>query len=441
MAKRKILVWADSPTVSTGFAKVSFNVLKHLKQSLDLEIDVIGINYYGDVTVNDFKEKYSFIDRIIPSFDQRSGELFGTQVLLEVLQNKHKHLSPPYDALFTIQDPYLFAQKKYIDATFGGSITQLQKNTIETYPEYFFSWVGYFPVDGMLKGYWVENSFEMADFPVVYTHFGKDEASAYLSEEKRNRMRVIYHGTDLDDFRKVKSKKAQDFRKKIFGKLKHYNDDTFIVLNVNRNQTRKDLYRTIALFKKFNDRVPNAHLHIHASRHDVGGDLHELALFAGLDPDRLTFPKEMDHQNGWSIKDINLLYNACDVMLTTTHGEGWGLSITEAMAAETLVVGPNHTAVAELIGSNERGLLLPIADRSQWVSYGNQDNGLIRPVIDVEKSVDVLVRAYEKDHSQRIANAKQFVQENSWENLNKQWIEVFNEAFAFTDMIRSAKEE
>ena len=42
------------------------------------------------------------------------------------------------------------------------------------------------------------------------------------------------------------------------------------------------------------------------------------------------------------------MYNAADLYLTTSLGEGWGLGVTEAMACHTPVAMPRHTSLAEI---------------------------------------------------------------------------------------------
>jgi D-inositol-3-phosphate glycosyltransferase len=46
--------------------------------------------------------------------------------------------------------------------------------------------------------------------------------------------------------------------------------------------------------------------------------------------------------------ELNLLYNACDVGINTSMGEGWGLVSFEHGAAGAAQIVPDHTAYAEL---------------------------------------------------------------------------------------------
>ena len=48
MRKIKILVYADSPTCATGFGSVTRNICEALYKSGRYDIDILGINYWGD---------------------------------------------------------------------------------------------------------------------------------------------------------------------------------------------------------------------------------------------------------------------------------------------------------------------------------------------------------------------------------------------------------
>jgi D-inositol-3-phosphate glycosyltransferase len=56
---------------------------------------------------------------------------------------------------------------------------------------------------------------------------------------------------------------------------------------------------------------------------------------------------------------VNLLYNACDVGINTSMGEGWGLVSCEHGAAGAAQIVPDHTACAELWRGHAQ--LIPLA--------------------------------------------------------------------------------
>ncbi|NCY12365.1 MAG: glycosyltransferase, partial [Burkholderiaceae bacterium] len=48
------------------------------------------------------------------------------------------------------------------------------------------------------------------------------------------------------------------------------------------------------------------------------------------------------------------MYNASDLYVTTTLGEGWGLTLTEAMATRTPVICPISTSFIEMTDNGKR---------------------------------------------------------------------------------------
>jgi glycosyltransferase involved in cell wall biosynthesis len=141
-------------------------------------------------------------------------------------------------------------------------------------------------------------------------------------------------------------------------------------------------------------------------------------------------PDNFDENRGFSIETVNKIYNASDVIVSTTLGEGWGLSSTEAMAAKVPVIFPDNTSLSEILADN-RGRLVRSGDgANDWVCLGTEDMNQYRPVTDTKDMVNALVEAYDnRDKSrERAERAFQWVQDLSWEKIGLQWAEVFSEA-------------
>jgi glycosyltransferase involved in cell wall biosynthesis len=64
---------------------------------------------------------------------------------------------------------------------------------------------------------------------------------------------------------------------------------------------------------------------------------------------------------GW-LEELAQLYCALDVFVSASHSESFGLAIAEAMASRTAVVATETAGAAELIKTEETGLLVPVAD-------------------------------------------------------------------------------
>ena len=48
LPKIKVLAYCDSPTCATGFGTVSRNIFEGLQNTGRYQVDVLGINYWGD---------------------------------------------------------------------------------------------------------------------------------------------------------------------------------------------------------------------------------------------------------------------------------------------------------------------------------------------------------------------------------------------------------
>src|ERR1043166_5032133 len=124
--------------------------------------------------------------------------------------------------------------------------------------------------------------------------------------------------------------------------------DAFIVLNANRNMPRKRIDITMQGFAIFaRDKPPNVKLYLHMATEDTGWNVVILAKRYGI-CDRLMMTQADNKRPQFSDEQLNLLYNACDVGITTTTGEGWGMVSFEHAATRAAQIVPRHTSLANL---------------------------------------------------------------------------------------------
>ena len=222
--------------------------------------------------------------------------------------------------------------------------------------------VGYIPLDGKIVNEEDVASLERADRVVVYTEFAQKEFEGAFDRLRRKRgggefptVDVIPHGVDLSRFHPFPQLKQASFvssaraeaKRKVFPDLQDP-ENSFIVLNASRPDKRKRVDLTIAGFARFAAGKPaNVRLCLHHAI--MGGpeqaEIESLVAQFGL--------KERVHLNplaGGVVSDdaLNLLYNACDVGINTSMGEGWGLVSFEHGAAGAAQIVPDHTACAEI---------------------------------------------------------------------------------------------
>lgn len=315
------VLWVAETTVNTGFSRVSNSLLKHLQKIMD-------------ITIIDFYNKTSQVYKGFKMIPGKDDDPLSIRAMVKEY--------PKYDAVFILNDiwivdQYLAAlkQEKQRNKKFN-----LRKNVVI-----------YFPVDAKEHSPgWYENV-DIAK-PITYTNFAVDVIRKVNPIVAKNTA-IIPHGIDTSLFFKSMSSKSS-IRQSIY-KTDRFND-SFIFLNANRNQPRKKLDITMKAFALFVNKVKpkNAILHMHCGVIDQYINVMELAKRYGL---RDVITCQVSGIPNMTNEEMNMIYNAADVGLNSSIGEGWGLCNTEHAATGAPQIVPNHSACAELFGKNV-GLLV-----------------------------------------------------------------------------------
>jgi glycosyltransferase involved in cell wall biosynthesis len=166
------------------------------------------------------------------------------------------------------------------------------------------------------------------DFCYTFLNCWREHLVGDLGWDPR-KVGVLYHGIDTDRFKHAPGAKG----------LLGFDDDDFVVLNMNRNSYRKQWCVTIKAFMKFlqmNNCNPKIKLFCGCMpKTEDGFDLLELikveCMKLDLDYDTIvnghifSTPKPLHATDEY----VNLVYNACDVGMNTCCGEGFGLTALE----------------------------------------------------------------------------------------------------------------
>ena len=397
--KGHLLYWGDSPTVSTGFGVVARHVLAALFDA-GYEIDCLGIN-----ALPEFPDRsqcpYPIASASIPGYDP-----LGYHALARAL------LARPYDVLLVQNDVQ-------VTHTASGHLANLRDRGAKLPPV-----VCYYPVDCTVRPDLI-GMLASADVIVTCTEYGRRETAKAVIGGRSPL--VIPHGVDTRAFKPMPPEERQAARQR-FRRASDLQPDTFIVCSVAANSIRKDLARTIAAFARFSQTlsVPAA-LYLHTAAVDNGLDLTQATIASGLLPRHdVLFPQNHHATRGISDAALNEIYNASDLYFTTTLGEGWGLPITEAMAAGLPVVGPRHSALEEH-GADGRAVLYECREQI-WV-----DNSGFRPLGLMDDIVAALVRAAtlpEIDRRRMVECAREFAVSLDWSVVAPRWVPVVDEAVA-----------
>ena len=133
-------------------------------------------------------------------------------------------------------------------------------------------------------------------------------------------------------------------------------------------------------------------LYLHCSPTDSSG-VNLIKVIQNLELEEYVyFPSKQSYKEGkgYTIEEMNEVYNCLDCFITTTGAEGWGLTITEAMAVELPIIFPSHTSLAEI--AEEVNLPYGVYDLFDHIEPIDGEN--IRRIPNPVSVANVLKRVY-----------------------------------------------
>ncbi len=301
----RTVLWIGDAVAATGFARCTHHTLDVLRESWD--VHVLGLNYMGD--------PHPFPYPIYPCWP--GGDGFGIGRLKKIL----KKITP--EMVIIQNDPW--------------NIPEYLKALPKDMPV-----VAAMPVDGKnCRG----KDLNGLTGAIFWTRFGLEQArvGGYTRPAE-----VIPLGVDLGLYA---PKDQHVSRERVGLKPPLVPEDAFIIGNVNRNQPRKRLDLTVKYFADWvNSRgIQDAWLFLYvAPTGDQGIDVAQLMYYYGLRGDRKRLILvEPEIGMGNHEEELPFLYSCFDVQLTTTQGEGWGLTTMEGMACGVPQIVPDWSALGE----------------------------------------------------------------------------------------------
>lgn len=359
------ILWLGDAGCHTGFARVTHSIGERLVRDFGHEVHVIAFNYDGDPWPTNM--------HLYRPTTKVPTDLYGQSRYVELLDQ----IMP--DAVVILNDPNivldLVGRNKY-----DTNLVLLRLRPI----------LSYVPVDG--------HNHPPAWAPLLHRISKVVAMSQHGQRELGENTELVYHGVDSDRFHPAskdhpivlsngKRITSKTEAKRAFG----WDPDDFIVLRVDKNSGRKDYPAAWKALVPFMHRNKNVKVHFHCQGSNLAHGLDMQAMFS-RDPDThprfaLPNPKTFDTFRGWSEDDLAALYNAADVFISTSRGEGFGLTIAESLACGTPVIAQNVSAIPEVVGPG--GILIdPVREIT---TPSGKDNWLA----DVPAFTDALQRMYQ----------------------------------------------
>jgi glycosyltransferase involved in cell wall biosynthesis len=207
----------------------------------------------------------------------------------------------------------------------------------------------------------------------------------------------VPHGVDTRLFVPMDEEGRMEARRML-----NWPEDAFVVGMVAANRgvpSRKGFPQAIEAFARFSKSQPNALLYLHTEPHGLvhGVNIPRLLELNGVSPDSVRFFDPYYYTVGADPQHLVTAYNAMDVLLNPSTGEGFGIPIIEAQACGTPVIVTNWTSMPELAGA---GWLV-----GGQMFYTDQCSYQMTPSVD--EIVAALFDASDRAHKQR-GRAREF---------------------------------
>jgi len=270
--------------------------------------------------------------------------------------------------------------------------------------------------------------------PVAMSRYGQQVMTQHIGRP----VPMVYHGVDTAAFRPLAFNdsvtvgghtiRTKEDAKRAFG----LDPNRLLILRTDRNAVRKFYYRMMEALPAIFTAVPEADVLLHCSAVDNDGMnlWEEIARLPQEFHERIRFTNQHDTYTGLSQDGLVALMNAADIYMSTTGGEGFGLTLAESLACEVPVVVTNWAADAEVVGPG--GVLVPplTDNRGNPVRYHStygmdwalpDAEGFVGPV------VDLLTHTAKRRTLGRLGR-QHVIRSFSWDTAAAQFVSLFSEA-------------
>lgn len=268
---------------------------------------------------------------------------------------------------------------------------------------------------------------------VPYCEFGERVIKDSIKDTDKVK-KPIYHGVNTDSYY------PKDVSKK---EVLGVPEDTFVAGIFKNNQgTRWKPVRQMRGFKQFMHKLrkiapdQKVLLYLHSSIQGKQGSFNLKAIRAQLNlENNVKIVNQGDYRFGLSDEDLNDHYNAMDVVMNCTAGEGFGLPILESFATGTPVIATGYSSMPELLNDQEGELM-----QSEYSNVVNAKRGWLVPSWDLEPTsqkygfrrvpkaehiADALLESYQ-DGRIKVDDLRDYAKKYQWKKIASQWIDYLD---------------
>lgn len=270
--------------------------------------------------------------------------------------------------------------------------------------------------------------------PVAMSEYGARVIGKHIGRP----VPMIYHGVDTETFRPASIVNplvlngqrlgTKEACKAAFG----LNPNRKVILRTDRLVERKFYDRFVSAMGLVMDRDPDVDVVIHCRPIDSGLSLFEEFARRPQYVDRFKLTNAHDTWRGLPREGLVALMNAADLYVSTTGGEGFGLTLAESMACEVPVVVTDWAADKEVVGPG--GIAVPpltdaYGDPVRYHSSYGMDWAVPDPAAFVEPILELLARPSRR-RAMGAEGRAHVIRSFSWDTAADQFVTLFEEANA-----------
>lgn len=338
------VLWLSDAGCTTGFGRVTHSIGERLVEDYGHDVHVLAVNYRGDSWPCE-RPGHDHVtplrlyrpDTIVP------GDIYGRARIIEMLAK----VEP--DVVVFVQDPQVILNW-LLNNTKDPDRILLQYRPL----------LAYIPCDGInMPPQWTTILPKVTNV-VAMSKWGQQ---AYQPSQ------VVHHGIDQEVFwpiwekPKVTSTGIVCTTKEDCKRAIGIDPDHFLVGRIDTNSGRKDYAALVKALWPVMEQHPDVDAWFHCQDEAPGVGVRFQSMLSRnqkVDPKRFHFPGLHTTYEGWPLQDINVLYSAFDIVVSTSRGEGWGLTNGEALACGIPVIAQDVSAIPEVVGPG--GILLKPKD-------------------------------------------------------------------------------
>ena len=371
----KRIMWCGThPIQSNGYSRVMYYISKYLGKYKDIELTIYGFQNFNnvggqEVLRGDIPKNVIIYDAFANEEPKRSG--FGEKEIGSYIKEH------PQDIIIIFNDAIITTS---LTATIMNECGSEKKN---------FKLVSYMDqVYKYQKNEYIQLLNTYYDAIIAFTPYWKDIAYK-LGIKKSMPIYVFPHGFDHNLYYPI----DQNIARIYYG----YDDVDFMALNLNRNQPRKRWDTTLIAWIEFVERHYHVNVTKKLTKNDCKINKHTsrpIKLVIGTMVDGYwnlsnVIENEVKFRDvpldyvlktiitiqspqALSDRDINILYNACDIGINSADGEGFGLCGFEGLALGKAQVSAYVGGMREFLNENISIIIKPKIN----IYLDNKSNGI-----------------------------------------------------------------